>query len=287
MTLTSILLPVDFSDRSAAAAVPARWLAERYGAQITVLHVIAPLYPPVGSMETGAVAMTELYEGRKQEAERLSHEFLQNLEGVPSRCVIRSGDPAHHIIEFATTENVGLIIMPTHGYGPFRRFLLGSVTAKVLHDAPCPVLTGAHIETAPEPMERFNTILAAVDLGPDSERVLQWTAQFARDQDARVAAVHATPSLEGHTGEYFDPQWRTHLISQAEAGVRELMSKTGVTGDVYVEAGEVAAVVAHAAEQSAADLVVIGRHGSEGILGRLKAHGYAIVRQAPCAVMSV
>jgi nucleotide-binding universal stress UspA family protein len=49
----------------------------------------------------------------------------------------------------ALAENASLIILPTHGYGPFRRFLLGSATAKVLRDADCPVLIGAHMEHAP------------------------------------------------------------------------------------------------------------------------------------------
>jgi nucleotide-binding universal stress UspA family protein len=279
---------VDFSDRSAAAVALARLIARQYGAQVTVMHVVAPLYPPAGSMDAGTVALTELYETRKQEAQRLAAEFMrEHLAGIPSHWVIRSGDPAANIIEYAQSEKIRLIVMPTHGYGPFRRFLLGSVAAKVLHDAPCPVLTGAHLEEAPSPIERFGTIMTAVDLGPDSERILRWAAQFAKDHGARVAVVHATPSLEGHTGEYFDPQWRTQLIRQAEKGIRELMNKAGATGGIYAESGDVSRIVADGARKIAADLVVIGRHGEEGILGRLKAHGYAIIRHAPCAVMSV
>jgi hypothetical protein len=53
------------------------------------------------------------------------------------------------IVEFAHNNNITLIAMPTHGYGLFRRFLLGSVTAKVLHDADCPIWTGVHMEAAP------------------------------------------------------------------------------------------------------------------------------------------
>ena len=57
--------------------------------------------------------------------------------------------------------------MPTHGYGPFRRFILGSNTAKVLHDADCPGLD----RSAPGESRRLcaaplGHILCAVDLGP-------------------------------------------------------------------------------------------------------------------------
>jgi hypothetical protein len=44
------------------------------------------------------------------------------------------GDPAHAITDFVASNKVDLVMMPTHGYGPFRQLLLGSVTAKVLHD---------------------------------------------------------------------------------------------------------------------------------------------------------
>jgi hypothetical protein len=54
------------------------------------------------------------------------------------------GDPASIITEYAARNRVDLIMMPTHGYGTFRSLLLGSVTAKVLHDAECPVWTGVH-----------------------------------------------------------------------------------------------------------------------------------------------
>ncbi len=70
------------------------------------------------------------------------------------------GDPAQVITAFAHTQGVDLIMMPTHGYGPFRRLLLGSVTAKVLHDAECPVWTAVHMAKAPHRVHSaFSNIL--------------------------------------------------------------------------------------------------------------------------------
>ena len=58
-------------------------------------------------------------------------------------------------------------MMLTHDYGPFRRFLLGSVTAKILHDAACPVWTSAHLETWPVAGDvGIRKVLGAVDFGP-------------------------------------------------------------------------------------------------------------------------
>jgi nucleotide-binding universal stress UspA family protein len=54
---------------------------------------------------------------------------------VETECVVLQGDPARQFVDFAHSSNTDLIVMPTHGYGQFRQFILGSITAKVLHDA--------------------------------------------------------------------------------------------------------------------------------------------------------
>jgi hypothetical protein len=72
---------------------------------------------------------------------------------MEAKRVVLEGDPARQIVDYAHEEKVDLIVMPTHGYGPFRQFILGSITAKVLHDADCPVWTGVHLEEAPQVTE--------------------------------------------------------------------------------------------------------------------------------------
>ena len=48
-------------------------------------------------------------------------------------------NPPIRIVSYAREHTIDLIMMPTHGYGPFRSLLIGSVTAKVLHDIELPV----------------------------------------------------------------------------------------------------------------------------------------------------
>jgi nucleotide-binding universal stress UspA family protein len=288
LSIKHILLPVDLSDRSAHAAEHARHLAVHYSARVTALHVMPPLFAPVGSMEAGTIALTEMFESRKREAIKQCASFSEtHLAGVDSKDVLLVGDPAHQIVQFAHDEKVDLIVMPTHGYGPFRRFILGSVAAKVLHDADCPIWTGAHLEEPPPLNDKFAAVVAAIDLGVMSERVLQWASGFAADHGARLVVAHATPSLEGRTGEYFDPDWRTHLDRQARERIAALLEKTGIQAEIAVDSGDPAFIVHHTAERSAADLVVIGRRAESGLIGRLKADAYSIIRQSPCPVVSV
>src|ERR1035441_3073230 len=192
--LSKILLPVDFSERSLGAARYAKTLANRFHSELTLLHVLTPPHYEFGALEIGGSMLTELYTNRAAQVEKELETFLAGeLAGTDAKRVVLEGDPARQIVEYAHEENVGLIVMPTHGYGPFRQFILGSITAKVLHDADCPVWTGVHLEEAPqaEPI-LFRDILCAIDLGPQRCEGLEGAAAKKKGCGSRPWVVHAT-----------------------------------------------------------------------------------------------
>src|SRR5262245_2139935 len=164
MKLSKLLLPLDFSEKSAAAAAYARALACRFQSELNIAHVfeLSRIFMPMPEGGTSA----EWYEDRKNHARRELHEFGADLfAGMPVESVLlEGGDTARAIVDLAHSRQIDLIVMPTHGYGVFRRFMLGSVTAKVLHDADCPVWTGVHLadSTVPGPIQ-FRKILCAID----------------------------------------------------------------------------------------------------------------------------
>ncbi|MBM3810319.1 MAG: universal stress protein [Acidimicrobiia bacterium] len=287
-SMSRILVPVDFSARSTGAARYAEALAEHYGSKVTMLHVLPPPHYEFTALEGGALALGEWYGTRKENVqEELVRHLSEHLPELQAERLILQGDPARRICEFAE-KGADLIVISTHGYGPFRRFILGSVTTKILHDAHCPVWTGVHMEDAPA-VDRihFSTVMAAVDLGPESEKAIGWALEFARTQKAKLILVHATPSLEGSAGEYFDPNWRGVLRRQATARLTDLLQKLGGEADIMVEAGDVPYVVDGLARERKADLLVIGRGSVAGVFGRLRANAYAIIRNSPCPVVSV
>jgi nucleotide-binding universal stress UspA family protein len=191
-------------------------------------------------------------------------------------------------VDLAHSEKADLIVMPTHGYGPFRRFILGSVTAKVLHDADCPVLTGVHIdEAAPKGPVALRNIVCAVDFDRAGEKAFRWAAELAAEFHARLTLVHALPSIQYNEMSYYDEGLPRLYREVAQQKSDELQRCTGTTADVILETGPVAEVVRNAAVAQKGDLVVIGRHENPGVLGRLRANAYSIVREAPCPVVSV
>ena len=285
--LSKILAPVAFSARCEGAVHYAGALACHFHSELVLLHVVAPI--PTYWAPDAVVMSPEVTEDAIEQSKAELEQFAANsLKGINVARVVEEGDPAREIVDYAHNGKFDLIVMPTHGYGPFRRFLLGSVTAKVLHDAQCAVWTGPHLEGAPDyPKISFRRVLCAVDLGPHSRAVLEWAACFAREYGSDLDVVHVVPtSTVSVGGFYFDPEWRTQVENEARDRIAYLREGLGVKGDVRVETGEVAPAVRAVAEDSHADVVVIGRsHG--GLLGRLRANAYAIVRESPCPVAAI
>lgn len=175
--------------------------------------------------------------------------------------------------------------MPTHGYGPFRRFLLGSVTAKVLDDAQCPVLTGVHVETtATDQGFGMARIVCAVDLGPDSERVLRWADRFARSFGSVLTAVNISRCEEGRA----DGSELKIMTREAELELARLRDAAGAVSELVASFGaDIARKVCATAAGLEANLTIIGRGGLGKSTGRLRANSYAIIRQSHCPVISV
>jgi len=215
--------------------------------------------------------------------------FLDDeLKHYPIQRLLLEGDPARKLIEYAHEHQVDLVVMPTHGYGGFRRFMLGSVTAKVLHDADCPVLTGVHMEDVPDPEQiHVRTVSAALDLGDSSCKVLKWAAEFAKACEARLQVFHITPSIEGMSGEYFEPSWRDRFADEAKRRIADMQASGGVAATIHIENGDVGNGVCRLAEETTTDVLVIGRGSTAGVFGRIRAHAYGIIRQSPCPVVSV
>jgi len=200
---------------------------------------------------------------------------------------MHEGDPARAIIEYTENEKVDLIMMPTHGYGPFRRFLLGSVTAKVLHDVKCAVWTSAHVPGAPAESAGYRNVLCGVDLTPKSLPLVQWASAFARDHGATLKLVHAIPAAEPPAIDIEGERFRSFLLNVANEELAKLQREAGTNCETVVEAGDVARVMHRAAEQNQADLVVIGRGVMQELFGRMRTHVYSVIREAPCPVISV
>lgn len=293
LSLKHILLPTDFSSRCISAAQHAAGLASHFHSDLTLLHVTAPVHLSLADLESSGVVLEEVLSSRRAAVrDQLESFAAAELRDVPAKRVLMEGDPADEIVEYAQAQNASLIMMPTHGLGTFRRFILGSVTAKVLHDVHCPVWTGAHVEDSTgEPGAPLRAIVCAVDLARHDANPLLWATQFAAEMGAELVVVHAMPSFE-FTPEtvYLEAELFKTMTTEAQRkimGMLEECKAAEIRVHQVIAGGNVSKVVKSTAEQHQAGLVVIGRSAPTGILGRLRTNSYAIIRDSPCPVISV
>ena len=275
--LSKILIPIDFSERCLGAARFAIPLAERFHSEITLLHVEPPseAYPDV-SGERGVPS-----------EKRLRDFLVAAFTHLDVKRILRVGtDVADEIVQYAREHGSDLIMMPTHGYGPFRRLLLGSTTAKVLYDASCPVWTGAHLAQGP-PAEWINptTILCAADNDAGTEKALKWASRLASELDTDLVLVHVEPRLT-RSEEYDSKEFDEEVIAEAKQKMDKLQAAAETQAQVFIRAGKVPHSVAKAINDVEADLLVIGRRSDPASEG-LGLNTYGIIRESPCPVVSV
>jgi nucleotide-binding universal stress UspA family protein len=197
---------------------------------------------------------------------------------------IEDGDPAMVIQWAVQREKTDLIMMPTKGLGRFRRLLLGSVTAKVLHDVTCPVLTSAH---EPDPTlispGSYRSIVCAVDLNSETETIFRAAAFLAQTYGARICLLHVDPSFK-ENGQQPTAQEVRHSFDQA-LGV----CTPGIGLDISLRSldATIPEGIRQIAIEQEADLVVVGRGHTRGTFSRAWSHLYTIIRESPCPVLSV
>lgn len=272
--LHKILLPVDFSDRCALVVSVAARFARQFDAEIDLLH-IAPLFPdrtpaPLCERldEFGALCLREI-KARRQ-------------------ILMSDRDVGRDIANYAHDHGIDLIMMATHGYGPFRAFLLGSVTLKVLHDALCPVWTSAHIADLPDLRHLiYRNVVCAIDRSEQSGRLVTWAAEFTRAYGAKLTIVHAIPSMAATLGEFGAARWEEEMREQVRLEIRSLKERLGIDAAIEIVRGEAGTAVARAARVADADLLVVGRSTHYPVAGRLTTDAYSIIRQSPCPVVSI
>jgi nucleotide-binding universal stress UspA family protein len=291
----TILFPTDFSQAALEMVPYVKETAQRFNGHVTVLnafdlvrdYILAP--PLEGSCESERAAaipyVPALRELREQREQQLEEFTRAHFAGTHHSTTIEDGDPATIIEWVAHRESTDLIMMPTKGLGKFRRLLVGSVTAKVLHDVKCPVFTSAHepgLFLAPP--NGYHSILCAVGFNEETDVILEAASFFARVYAARLCLMHIealSPRQQGR-------QEAVHLIRQAldrasnaEAGERQLEAKVRVL-DAELPEG-----IRRVAMEEKADLVVVGRGHQKGNFSRMWSHLYTIIRESLCPVLSV
>lgn len=135
-----LLLAFDGSKGAQHAAVFAFGLAQLAHAKVTVLTVLPqPDIVPVGPLSGYAALMPPMSEAQAAQTKVQLDQLARNHPEVPTETLVEIGLVADTIVDTAARLKVDLVVVGARGLGPGRRFLLGSVSDRVVHHAPCPV----------------------------------------------------------------------------------------------------------------------------------------------------
>ncbi|MFH0983370.1 MAG: universal stress protein [Planctomycetota bacterium] len=139
-----ILYPTDFSEISLVALRYARELTSIFDAQLHCIHVVDEAYqywtamgPEAAPLGPAVEDITSMAEGQM---EHFADTYLIGLKYAPVTKVL-TGRPFKEIVTYAQEMMIDMIVLATHGRGGLAHALLGSTADKVIHNAPCPVLT--------------------------------------------------------------------------------------------------------------------------------------------------
>jgi len=138
-----ICCPTDFSEPSYEALKTACEIAQHFSADLILVHVVTPI-PVIPIHDDPTSFNLPLYE---KEMETNAGIVLSRIRqeripaGIQSRAVVIQGDPANQIVQLAEEEQVDMIVIATHGFTGWKKFMFGSVTEKVIRYASCPVLS--------------------------------------------------------------------------------------------------------------------------------------------------
>ncbi len=282
----NILFPVDFSPSCVAMAPFVKKGAAMFSAKVTLIHVLE--FSSSG-FELMVWPPPESEENQKQVARaKLDSFFESEFPAQENARLLVVGDPATQIGEIARERRIDLIVMPTHA-GVFRRMLLGSTTAKVLNDVQCAVLTTQHAETIPPRPIEHREWVCAIGLQPDSERVLRSAWGIAQTAHASLTLLLAIPAGEVGLAVQFDLEDRVQSEERKAASrrIEELQKAVGSHAEVRIVVGPIKDALIEAARRLRADVLIIGRNPQGADMGRLRDLTYAMVRDAPCPVLSI
>jgi nucleotide-binding universal stress UspA family protein len=292
----NILVPLDGSQLAELALQPALAIASQSGSKITLLTV--PVRQQV-VLPSSAGYGPPIYERTAEHALKQEEQYLARVQDTSANpdiefdIKVEEGDVAGVIVDRAVACDADLILMTTHGYSGFTRWMLGSVTERVLREAPCPVLVirhGGGLRKALITLDGSRLAEQALRPGIAIGRLLECETSLIRvDQEEKLSSVEMG-FLEVASSDLCQDlslEDADRVSYYLECVVNQFGTEEYPLSKAVVR-GKPAESILEYIEEQGVDLVAIATHG----YGGLKRWTYGsvtekILRKADCAMLVV
>ncbi len=260
-----ILVPLDGSELAEVALPYAEKMAGRVGSEVTLIDIRETAHDD---------HMHQLYMEKMVEAtQRRAEGYLEGSGGqaIKIKSAVLSGHPAEQIVDYADRENMGVIVMATHGWSGIRRWVMGSVADKVLRATKRPVALiraeAANANDSDRPI--LVKLLVPLDGSKESEAVIPYVEELASKIEGEVVLLYVV--APGDLGEFVPlpgAQGQMQLRAKAEAYLEKAgnaLKGKGIKTTSEVGVGVVAEEIVRVANMIDANIVAMTTHGRSGI----------------------
>ncbi|MDD5288246.1 MAG: universal stress protein [Dehalococcoidales bacterium] len=267
-----ILVPLDGSQIAEVALPYAEELAVRLGSEVTLLYVNE-------QNDDSYRHMHEFYMEKTVEAVKHDSEAYAQNSGKPTpvrvRATILSGNPAERIVEYADKENIGLIVMSTHGRSGIKHWTIGSVAEKVVRATSKPVALIRAKGTRPAVREKglLTKILVPLDGSKEGETAIPYAEELSSRLKAEITFLQvlatgyqAMTESGGAYIAYSESQmesFKRYALTYLNPIAVRLKNK-GISTKVETRLGDSAEEIISLAGESKADVVIMSTHGRSG-----------------------
>ena len=287
-----ILAATDFSETAEAALEWASELARLQGARLELVHAVTVPPAMAGFVPPGPLFDEEV---RAAALARLGEAAVRLREiGAEVSTHLAMGIPSAAIIDRAEELSAAAIVMGTRGLTGLRHLLLGSTTERVMHRAPCPVLS---VHPGDRGRHRpIRSILVPTDFSRDAELAIEAAHRLLAplEKDARLIVLHAFNLPIEYTAYGPIPLSLNYLKDaglEAERRLEEMregLQREGLEVETVAREGDPAAVIADEAEKRNVDLIAMGTHGGSALRHLLLGStAERVLQHASCPVMTI
>jgi len=293
-----ILFLTDFSKCAEQAFLYAVFLAEQTGAQLHMLHVnVLHAYDP----NNPDYRFPEIDESIQKKLDEAAAEHMKKkikkmkVTGLDIKKVQQRGiSAAPAILDYASDEDVDLIVMGTHGRRGLGHLLLGSVAEEVVRRADCSVLT-VREEEEPRPQKDLEKFLVPLDFSGHSVKALGYAKEFAHKYGAGLQILHVIENQASSIHYAIGMHTVMKINEEIQEKVRDELKKAfknaggpDVPAKFYVTEGNAKKDIVEFAQKFRSDLIFIPSHGlsaiEELLLGSTTEK---VVRHSVCPVFTV
>lgn len=275
-----VLVPLDGSQLAEQSMPYARSIARAFDARMDLLRVIEPFNAQLAlSVPESGIVYDRLIQDMRSGAETYLNDLAFGLKkaGFTVTYRVEEGNAAESIIKNARAGPQTLIAMSAHGRSGIAKWLLGSVTTKVLHRAGCPVLVMHPKSRASISVDKeFRTAILPLDGSAFNEQSVEEAATLAEKLSLKVAVAQVVPSLSHYEG---TPELSkldmVALVKEATgkaetylAKIRKKLQQKGLTNiSVRTLEGYPASAIIALTDEYPSSVVILTTHGKSSTGG--------------------